>query len=86
MMRTIMLPLKISPGVIGAVAPVKGLVSFAIPGGMKGRIFAGQIARISVSTARLANPKTPQDYGLACSSTNIITPASVRLSASEPSA
>lgn len=75
------LTIKIIAGLIGAAAIFISLVWFANLGGIKERIFVNQIVKMRVSPERLANPKTPEDYGMAYMDTNIITPDGVRLSA-----
>ncbi|RIJ26119.1 alpha/beta hydrolase [Henriciella barbarensis] len=75
--------LKIIIGVIGTLAMLAGLIWFANLGGIKERIFVNQIVKMRVSPERLTNPKTPQDYGMAFTETDIMTPDGVRLSAWE---
>jgi uncharacterized protein len=77
------LALKILLGGIGVISILVALVWFANLGGIKERIFVNQIVKMRVSPERLTNPKTPKDYGMAYTDTNIITPDGVRLSAWE---
>lgn len=77
------LALKMLLGGIGVISILVALVWFANLGGIKARIFVNQIVKMRVSPERLTNPKTPKDYGMAYTDTNIITPDGVRLSAWE---
>jgi pimeloyl-ACP methyl ester carboxylesterase len=77
------LTIKIIAGLVGVAAIFISLVWFANLGGIKERIFVDQIVKMRVSPERLSNPKTPKDYGMAYSNTNIIATDGVRLSAWE---
>jgi len=52
-------------------------------GGLKERVYVNQIVKMRVSPARLVNVKTPKDYGMDFTDSNIITPDGIRLSAWE---
>jgi pimeloyl-ACP methyl ester carboxylesterase len=77
------LTVKIIAGFVGVVVIFIALVWFANLGGLKERLFVKQIVKMRVSPERLGNPKTPRDYGMPYTDTNIITPDGVRLSAWE---
>ncbi|MFN3213981.1 MAG: alpha/beta hydrolase [Henriciella sp.] len=75
--------IKIGLAVIAAFAAFGALVWFADLGGLKTRLFVGQIVKMRVSPERLTNVKTPADYGMSFSDVDIMTPDGLRLSAWE---
>lgn len=68
--------------VLGAIALLAG-VWFTNLFGLKERIYVDQIVKMRVAPERLENVRTPADYGMAYSDTNIITDDGIRLSAWE---
>ena len=71
---------------LGAVVGLVVLAAafwFANPLGLRDTVLANQIVKMRVAPARLGNPKTPADYGMAYSDVNIVTDDNVRLSAWE---
>ncbi|NRB35566.1 MAG: hypothetical protein HRU31_12630 [Rhodobacteraceae bacterium] len=72
-----------------ALGTVVGLVVLAAafwftnPMGLRDTALANQIVKMRVAPARLGNPKTPGDYGMAYNDVDIITDDNVRLSAWE---
>ena len=72
-----------------ALAAVIGIMILAAgfwflnPMGMRDTLLANQIVKMRVAPARLANPKTPGDYGMAYVNVDIVTDDNVRLSAWE---
>lgn len=71
---------------LGAVVGVVVLAAafwFKNPMGLRDTILANQIVKMRAAPARLGNPKTPSDYGMAYSDVDIMTDDNVRLSAWE---
>jgi len=71
---------------LGAVVGVVVLAVafwFTNPMGLRDTVLANQIVKMRVAPARLSNPKTPDDYGMAYSDVDIMTDDNVRLSAWE---
>lgn len=71
---------------LGAVVGVVVLAAafwFTNPMGLRDTILANQIVKMRAAPARLGNPKTPSDYGMAYSDVDIMTDDNVRLSAWE---
>ena len=72
-----------------AVGAVVGLVVLAAafwftnPMGLRDTVLANQIVKMRVAPARLSNPKSPEDYGMAYTDVGITTDDNVRLSAWE---
>lgn len=72
-----------------AVGSVVGLVVLAAafwftnPMGLRDTVLANQIVKMRVAPARLSNPKSPEDYGMAYTDVDIMTDDNVRLSAWE---
>jgi len=62
---------------------VLGVIWFTNLGGFKERVYVNQIVKMRVSPARLANVKTPKDYGMDFVDSDIVTPDGIRLSAWE---
>ena len=60
-----------------------GLVWVTNLGGIKERVYVGQIVKLRVSPERLVNIKTPKDYGMEYVDRDIFTPDGIRLSAWE---
>jgi hypothetical protein len=77
------LALKTLSGGIGVLSFLIALAWFADLHAIKQQIFVNQIVKMRVAPERLSNPRTQQDNGVAYSSSNIITPDIVRLSARE---
>ena len=71
---------------LGAIVGVVALGAafwFTNPMGLRDTVLANQIVKMRVAPARLSNPKTPSDYGMAYSDVDILTDDNVRLSAWE---
>lgn len=72
-----------------AVGAVVGLVVLAAafwftnPMGLRDTVLANQIVKMRVAPARLSNPNSPEDYGMAYTDVDITTDDNVRLSAWE---
>lgn len=71
---------------LGAIVGTVALAAafwFANPFGTRDTLLANQIVKMRVAPARLGNPRTPSDYGMAYSDVDIVTDDNVRLSAWE---
>ncbi|MEC7872318.1 MAG: alpha/beta fold hydrolase [Candidatus Neomarinimicrobiota bacterium] len=74
--------LKISGIILGSLGFIAG-IWFSDLGGIKSKVYVGQIVKMRVSPKRLSNLKMPSDYGMDYKDIDIITNDQIRLSAWE---
>lgn len=71
---------------LGTLVGILGLLALVVvlnPFDIRDTLLANQIVKMRVAPARLDNPKTPSDYGMAFQDADIVTADGVRLSAWE---